>query len=61
MTSGSSPALPRGKVIFAVDATGSRAETWAIARDLQAQNCCFMAATDAVPPSGHRAANSSPS
>jgi hypothetical protein len=34
---GSSPALPRGRVIFAVDATGSRAATWTIARDLQAQ------------------------
>lgn len=33
----SSPALPRGRLIFAVDATGSRAPTWAIARDLQAR------------------------
>lgn len=34
---GSSPALPRGRLIFAVDATGSREPTWAIARDLQAR------------------------
>ena len=32
-----SPALPRGRLIFAVDATGSRAPTWAIARELQAR------------------------
>jgi hypothetical protein len=32
-----SPALPRGRLLFAIDATASRAPTWAIARDLQAQ------------------------
>jgi hypothetical protein len=37
MTSDGSPALPRGKLIFAVDATASREGTWTIARDLQAQ------------------------
>jgi hypothetical protein len=37
MTSGGSPALPRGKLIFAVDATASREGTWTIARDLQAR------------------------
>ncbi len=31
------PALPRGRLIFALDATASRAPTWAIARDLQAK------------------------
>jgi hypothetical protein len=31
-----SPALPRGRLMFALDATASRAPTWAIARDLQA-------------------------
>jgi hypothetical protein len=30
------PALPRGRLMFALDATASRAPTWAIARDLQA-------------------------
>jgi hypothetical protein len=30
-------ALPRGRLIFAVDATASREETWTIARDLQAK------------------------
>jgi hypothetical protein len=29
------PALPRGRLIFTLDATASRAPTWAIARDLQ--------------------------
>jgi hypothetical protein len=33
----SSPALPRGRLMFALDATASRAPTWAIARDLQAK------------------------
>jgi hypothetical protein len=32
-----SPALPRGRLMFALDATASRAPTWAIARDLQAR------------------------
>ena len=32
-----SPALPRGRLLFALDATQSRAPTWAIARDLQAK------------------------
>jgi hypothetical protein len=31
------PALPRGRLIFALDATASRAPTWAIARELQAK------------------------
>jgi hypothetical protein len=31
-----SPALPRGRLIFALDATGSRAATWAIACKVQA-------------------------
>ncbi len=31
------PALPRGRLMFALDATASRAPTWVIARDLQAQ------------------------
>jgi hypothetical protein len=30
-------ALPRGRLIFAVDATASREQTWAIARDLQSK------------------------
>ena len=34
---GQSPALPRGRLIFALDATASREPTWAIARDLQAK------------------------
>ena len=32
-----SPALPRGRLMFALDATASRAPTWAIARELQAE------------------------
>jgi hypothetical protein len=32
-----SPALPRGRLMFALDATASRAATWAIARDQQAK------------------------
>jgi hypothetical protein len=32
---GRSPALPRGRLMFALDATASREPTWAIARDLQ--------------------------
>ena len=32
-----SPALPRGRLMFALDATASRAPTWAIARELQAR------------------------
>jgi hypothetical protein len=31
-----SPALPRGRLIFALDATASRAATWDLARELQA-------------------------
>src|SRR6478672_8843861 len=31
------PALPRGRLLFAADATASRAPTWAIARELQAK------------------------
>jgi hypothetical protein len=31
------PALPRGRLIFAIDATASREPTWAIACDLQAK------------------------
>jgi hypothetical protein len=31
------PALPRGRMIFALDATGSRAATWAIACKVQAE------------------------
>jgi hypothetical protein len=30
-----SPALPRGRLLFGLDATASRSATWAIARDLQ--------------------------
>ena len=30
------PALPRGKLIFAIDATASREATWALARERQA-------------------------
>ena len=37
MTSSGTPALPRGRLIFGVDATASREGTWTIARDLQAQ------------------------
>lgn len=32
-----SPALPRGRMIFALDATASRAATWAVARKVQAE------------------------
>src|SRR4029077_20662555 len=32
-----SPALPRGRLVFGIDATASRAATWAIARDLEAK------------------------
>ena len=32
-----SPALPRGRLIFALDATASRGPTWDLARDLQAK------------------------
>jgi hypothetical protein len=32
---GQRPALPRGRLMFALDATASREPTWAIARDLQ--------------------------
>jgi hypothetical protein len=31
------PAQPRGRLMFALDATASRAPTWALARDLQAK------------------------
>jgi hypothetical protein len=31
------PALPRGRLIFALDATASREPTWEVARDLQAK------------------------
>lgn len=41
------PTLPRGRLMFALDATGSRARTWAIARDQQAK--MFRAAA----PIGH--------
>jgi len=34
---GGSPALPRGRLIFAIDAMASREATWALARDLQAE------------------------
>jgi len=34
---GQSPALPRGRLMFALDATASRTPTWAIARELQAK------------------------
>jgi hypothetical protein len=37
MTSSGRPALQRGRLVFGVDATASRAPTWAVARDLQAQ------------------------
>lgn len=37
MPSGVTPALPRGRLIFGVDATGSRAATWEIACELQAR------------------------
>jgi hypothetical protein len=37
MPSGGAPALPRGKLIFGVNATMSRERTWIVARDLQAQ------------------------
>jgi hypothetical protein len=36
-TSNHNPALPRGRLMFALDATASRAPTWALARDLQAK------------------------
>lgn len=34
---GQGPALPRGRLMFALDATASREPTWAIARELQAK------------------------
>jgi hypothetical protein len=34
---------PRGRLMFALDATASRAPTWVIARDLQAQMFCEAA------------------
>jgi hypothetical protein len=37
MPNQNSPALPRGRLMFALDATASRTSTWAIARDLQAR------------------------
>ena len=37
MPSGSSPALPRGRLIFSLDATASREPTWNIACDLQSK------------------------
>jgi hypothetical protein len=37
LSSDGSPALPRGRLIFAVDATGSRAATWEVARELQSR------------------------
>ena len=37
MQNGQSPTLPRGRLMFALDATASREPTWAIARDLQAK------------------------
>jgi len=33
--SGQSPALPRGRLLFGLDATASRSATWALARELQ--------------------------
>jgi hypothetical protein len=36
-TTDHNPALPRGRLMFALDATASREPTWAIARDLQAK------------------------
>jgi hypothetical protein len=36
-TTDHSPALPRGRLMFALDATGSREAGWKIARDLQAK------------------------
>ena len=33
----SSPALPRGRLMFALDATASRSETWATATELQTE------------------------
>jgi hypothetical protein len=36
MGSGGSPALPRGRLTFGVDATASREATWTVARALQA-------------------------
>ena len=43
VTHDQSPALPRGRLMFALDATASRAPTWAIARDLQAKMFCEAA------------------
>jgi hypothetical protein len=37
VTHDQTPALSRGRLMFALDATASRAPTWAIARDLQAK------------------------
>ena len=37
MGNSQSPARARGRLIFALDATGSREATWNIARDLQAK------------------------
>lgn len=34
---GASPALPRGRLLFGLDATASREETWAVACELQAK------------------------
>jgi hypothetical protein len=47
VTHDQTPTLPRGRLMFALDATASRALTWAIARDLQAR--MFRAAA----PIGH--------
>jgi hypothetical protein len=42
-TQDSSVSRPRGRLIFALDATASRAPTWAIARELQAKMFCEAA------------------
>jgi hypothetical protein len=47
VTHDQTPALPRGRLMFALDATASRTSTWAMARDLQAR--MFRAAA----PIGH--------
>ena len=36
-TSNQSPALPRGRLLFGLDATASRSATWELARELQAK------------------------
>ena len=71
MPSGGCPALPRGRLIFSCDATGSRAPTWSIARKLQMQmfreaapigkldlQLVFFGGNGCAPPNGRRAASS---